>query len=95
MTNLDGRTAVVTRDGKCVFDSCAQGDPESHWSDEQYLASYDAMGDSVSYAEEVGISAAYRCATTGAEADCARLEAATIHPRPASNTSVVSSMSLP
>lgn len=55
-------------------EAMAPGDPESRWSDERYLASYDAMGDSVSYAEEVGISAAFRCAVTGAEADCARLE---------------------
>ena len=52
----------------------APGDPESRFSDERLLLGYDALGDSASYAEETGISAAYRCAATGTLADCRRLE---------------------
>src|SRR5207249_2179948 len=49
-------------------------DPEEVWADERHLLRWDDLGDSASYFEEMGISAAFRYAATGSAADLARLE---------------------
>ncbi len=50
------------------------GDPESHWSDEKYINYWDDFGDSAGMGEMAQISAAFRYAVTGIEADYQRLE---------------------
>ena len=52
----------------------APGDPESRWSDARYLDYLDDFGDSAGFGEEAQISASYRYAVTGTEADYQRLE---------------------
>lgn len=48
-------------------------DPESKWSDEQYLESWDDTGDSANWTGHAGIAAAFRYAASGTSADYERL----------------------
>ncbi len=52
----------------------APADPESKWGDDQYLGYWDDWGDSAGFGEELQISASYRYAVTGTDADYQRLE---------------------
>ncbi|MBS2025378.1 MAG: hypothetical protein JST92_23500, partial [Deltaproteobacteria bacterium] len=48
-------------------------DPESKWSDEQYLEAWDDYGDSANWTGHAAIAATFRYAVTGADADYARM----------------------
>jgi len=52
----------------------APGDVESRWADERYLDYYDDVGDSAGFGEPAQISAIFRYAVTGTEADYLRME---------------------
>ena len=58
---------------RTLTEPMAPGDPESRFSDERFLQALDDFGDSALWTATAGLSAAFRYAATGTDADLARL----------------------